>query len=530
MNFDKYDQDVQQWIQTVLTNYRQDPDTTLKYSNFIVSYGTETNDSRLIGIGYFYIAISYYHLNDGEKFFETVSKALNHLENAKEWEYIAKCYNLLGIIAMSRGNLPVAYDYYLSGIAYCEKYNFPDIKVILDNNCAAINFQSKRYKAGLKYIYDSLDYVRQHPESADYHRQLLCLYENIALSKVMQGCFDEAADTFKLLHEKYLPNGDQLDKIGCTIAEALYYHKSGQSAKRDEIIAEIDNSILQKAYFDLMDDYFMYAEMLLECDKDTEFLNVITALENIAEKVNQNHISLQTVSLKMKYFQKTGNRAEFSQASEVYYKLSEERNEEMLTMMNCVMTLRNNLEDVNKEKLILAEKSEHDALTHLANRAKLKIDAEKAYNTALMSHEYLTVEILDIDYFKEFNDNYGHQTGDEGIKTVADCIKDIADRHNAISARYGGDEFVLIYSGLSPSDAASCAKELKQMILDRKVEHKFSKIGNLLTVSQGLCCDIPTDRQTVWDFLKAADDMLYNMKKSTRNNYCVGNSAKTLLI
>ena len=116
MDFSNYNEIVQQWIDGVLSNINTDAELTLKYCNDIIDYGLKLDDPKLVGFGYFHIAQVYYSLNDGNQFFENISKSLSYLEKAKQWEYVAKAYNILGITALNRGNAPIAFDYYLNGI------------------------------------------------------------------------------------------------------------------------------------------------------------------------------------------------------------------------------------------------------------------------------------------------------------------------------------------------------------------------------------------------------------------------------
>ena len=134
MEFTEYNDIVKGWVQEVLDNHQKDAELTLKYCNDIIEYAGRTDDAKLLGFGYYYIAEVYYILNDGDSFFATVSKALSYLEKAGEWELIARSYNILGIIAMNRGNLPIAYDYYLNGLVYCRKLSAPEVEIIIKIN------------------------------------------------------------------------------------------------------------------------------------------------------------------------------------------------------------------------------------------------------------------------------------------------------------------------------------------------------------------------------------------------------------
>ena len=125
------------------------------------------------------------------------------------------------------------------------------------------------------------------------------------------------------------------------------------------------------------------------------------------------------------------------------------------------------------------------------------------------------------------NDNYGHQEGDHCLIRVAETIQKIADKYQAFAARYGGDEFVVIYGGLTRQQSATAAEELRKAIMELQLEHRYSKALPILTVSQGLCFGIPGEEDHVSDFLHRADEMLYRVKNISRNNYCVGDIDKT---
>ena len=141
---------------------------------------------------------------------------------------------------------------------------------------------------------------------------------------------------------------------------------------------------------------------------------------------------------------------------------------------------------------------------------------------ALKDEISFAVEILDIDYFKEYNDNYGHQAGDHVIIQIADVIRKFTEEHDGFCARYGGDEFIIIYENVDIKTVISYAEQLKEKVMELGIEHEYSKALPFVTISQGACCDMPQKNYRVWDFLRRADDMLYHIKKRCRNNYCIG--------
>ena len=191
-----------------------------------------------------------------------------------------------------------------------------------------------------------------------------------------------------------------------------------------------------------------------------------------------------------------------------------------ISEINLVAESINNLVGYLRENLVLQKKSEIDALTGLPNRMSYDeycIELEKYLHA---NQKTLGVEILDIDYFKQYNDNYGHQNGDACIKMIAGELQKLTQESPKIyAARYGGDEFVIIYPGFLFSEVENFVKLLKRNVQANSIEHKYSKAADVVTVTQGICFDVFTPEKTIADFLKRADEALYEEKKIGRNSY-----------
>ena len=172
----------------------------------------------------------------------------------------------------------------------------------------------------------------------------------------------------------------------------------------------------------------------------------------------------------------------------------------------------------------LPEKSETDALRRLANRFRLNDYLDQVFEKALSEQTPLAMEILDIDYFKQYNDNYGHQAGDECIKRIAKQLE-LMQNEMIFCARYGGDEFIILYQNMTEEAVRHAAEGLRQRIIDLGIQHAYSKAMPIVTISQGICYDIPKDDTKSWDFLHAADAMLYQVKKKSRNDLALGHLA-----
>ena len=530
MQVEEYNDIVQYWINCVLESRGRDAEQTIKCCSDIAAYGTKVGDSRLIGFGYYYMGETYYCLNDGNNFFESVSKALSHLDKAKEWELMARCYNLLGIWAMNRGNAPIAQDYYLNGINYCRKYHLVKMEAQICINMGALNVQCGRYEEAQQYLEQVLEYMKNETEDEDYHVMMVLIYQNLIKCLIPQEKSDRIEGIFRRIYHDHWNMVEAPEKLTVLCTESLYNDHIGDAKKRDQCIELVQGSIPENvAILDMFDDLYDYASMLLVNDKDEEFWHLIEIMEPLTRSCNIIKMQLKLISLKIRYYRKHEKSADYLQAAGLYYELSEIMETETRTMMNNILSLRKNLETANRarkemevQNRILLEKSEMDPLTKLANRFRLNDYSEGIFKRVCDVEGSLAVEILDVDYFKEYNDNYGHQAGDNCLVQVAGVLKTMASEHGAFCSRYGGDEFVVIYEDVTKEQVAEYAAELKSKILALHLEHKYSKAVPFVTVSQGLCWGEPKTGNRMWDFLHFADEMLYKVKTITRNNYCVG--------
>lgn len=530
MDYKKYNEIVQEWIEIVQENSDKDAELTLKYCQDIIDYGKKTQDDGLVALGYYHEGVVYYVLNDGSHFYEAVTNALSYLSKVEEWELMARCYNFLGIFSVNHGNAAIGLDYYLNALQCCKKGGVEAFASTVKINRGVLNIIYGRYDDAIQVLLEAFDYYSKHPELSRYDDYMICVYENMAKAYLCKGDLIEAKCCFENIHAEH---GEYLeDEIMLTVlaTEAMYYHFAGKDEKCQDRIARIHKELTPNMpIMDMFDDFYDYCKILLERDCKEEFWKLIDIMEPMVKSLDITNLILKILGLKIQYYRKHQMNAEYLQAAALYYEYSERAAVENRTMMNNVLNLRRTLEEVNLEKqeieeknVILQAKSETDALTGLSNRFRLNDYSEEAFQRALENGTSLAVEILDMDNFKGYNDFYGHQRGDECIQLVATAVKSM-EEFGAFTARYGGDEFVLIYEGKTKEDMVEYAAELRKRVMALGIEHRVSKISNIMTISQGICWDIPVEGNRMWDYLHASDDMLYRVKQRKRNNFCIGN-------
>ncbi len=157
-----------------------------------------------------------------------------------------------------------------------------------------------------------------------------------------------------------------------------------------------------------------------------------------------------------------------------------------------------------------------DALSGIANRRKLDLFFEREWASAIRHKTIISLMMIDIDYFKLYNDTYGHQVGDECIKKVARIIDDILKRPGDIVVRYGGEEFAVVMPGTDKEGALIMAEKLRTEVEALKIEHNSSEKG-IVTISLGVSCIQPGKKDSPKDLFSIADKALYRSKNEGRN-------------
>jgi diguanylate cyclase (GGDEF)-like protein len=163
----------------------------------------------------------------------------------------------------------------------------------------------------------------------------------------------------------------------------------------------------------------------------------------------------------------------------------------------------------------LGKLSYTDGLTKIANRRAMDEFIDNEWLRAIRNKSSISLVLIDIDFFKLFNDTYGHLKGDEALKKVATKLKNIVGRPGDMVARYGGEEFVFVLT--DTKNAKFVANNCRQSIKDLQIPHKSSKAAEVLTISVGYCTVVPEKGTEPSLIIDAADKALYKAKENGRD-------------
>ena len=180
-----------------------------------------------------------------------------------------------------------------------------------------------------------------------------------------------------------------------------------------------------------------------------------------------------------------------------------------------LLVLTRKLDDANQE---LTRLSSLDGLTGISNRRQFDETLLREWRRLGRQGRPLSMLLCDVDYFKQFNDAYGHQVGDECLKAVARTLKDTLRRPADLVARYGGEEFAVILPDTEITGALQVAEAMRSAVEGLNITHRYSKGASVVTISIGVASTTPS--RTGSDssaLLKRADDALYQAKQAGRN-------------
>ncbi len=206
----------------------------------------------------------------------------------------------------------------------------------------------------------------------------------------------------------------------------------------------------------------------------------------------------------------------FAQKRSLHRRLKIFGPEEMRTLTSSANLMLSEIETLHSQVINL---SQTDELTGVYNRRYFHEMFARDKAHAIRNQEYIALLLIDLDYFKQYNDIYGHISGDKCLQTFTKILKDNVKRRSDIIARYGGEEFIILLSDTPLPGVQAICKRIIKKLEDEAIPHEGSAVAHHVTCSIGGIAVIPTQETTEENLILRADGLLYQAKNAGRNQY-----------
>lgn len=537
-------------------------DDAFEYANIALKYFTEQED--FVSLSYAYFVLAKIHRAEGreQKAKEDLQRSIDIMRRLQDHFNLNQAYIEMIQILIEEKALEEALEYVEDGIDISERLNSPKELAEIALLAAKIHEERLEYQDSLKYhkiyVKARLDYEKQKGDellnnvnaqikinraehekeiyrlknvelrkktdeiqklyndmkiinnigqditsTLDIKKVLYLLYENInklmdatAFGIILLDKEMEQLDTrLMLIYGQPTPSTPiDLEDRNSLAAHVIRNKEAVMSNNYDEDTGSKDLTFLPKVLQGPTSRSFMMVPLILQ----DEAIGAITVQSGITDAYKDYHFNL--VKALASYI------AIAIKNSQESLKLSQEIEERIKT--------QNELEILNEK---LSRMSYIDALTQIPNRRSFVDYFSRELFRAKRQQESIALLIIDIDFFKEYNDNYGHVEGDRCLTAVATLLKHAMKRDMDFVARYGGDEFVAVMSTVDEDGAYQVAEQMVLNIKEAALEHVYSPIEDIITITIGGIALIPHQNYTMEQIIHFADRALYVAKDKGRN-------------
>ena len=495
----------------------------------LLEYAADTGSQKLAGLGLYYLAEYYWQNGQYESTMQCLSESVGYLKNSQMYELLARTYNMMGAVSDRKNNRMVALSSYYNCLQYAEKYHYYYIQGMAEGNIAYTLVRMRLRQEAIQHYRVALDcYARAEKSYYLNYNRINCMIE-CGCCHLFQQEVEEALRLWEEIQQLIQEEPDsyysaitvEMYQIPC---EVLQGRRDEAEVLAQDLLEQLEDPV---KFAELLDNLVIVAGILSFMPRENLLERLIEIIDGKQIEEHYN-IFLDLYPFKSKLLQKRGLTREYIEYTRQYFAVYEQYQKENREALINVMELQDRLKNVtldwtnmqasNRELESLAM---HDELTGLANRAFLHEYFTNCFEHAYGEKEILGVELMDIDFFKEYNDRYGHLKGDHCLKAIAGVLRKQQFPGKIFCARYGGDEFMILYTGMTAEQIRRTSEDILREVRKLKLPHEGSNCSPYVSISQGVFARVPTGNNREWDFTLRADDLLYRAKNCGRNGICM---------
>lgn len=507
-------------LDKIKENRFEDIELQMKLCEQLYKQGQQQKNEYVQGAALFYHAEAMYG-QSAEQAEEYAQKALTILSGCDDYELLARAYNLLGILANNKENLSVALENLLSCNKICEEHSLKHIQGLCTCNIGVIYQLLESYEKSIQYFLIAIDCFKESQDQTFTMFNITSIYLNVFICYLKMENVEQMGIYLDLIRK----NREYVEPIfSLELCEAQYYEYTKDYEKMEETLAKVvGRALSQTNAIDYMDFYQILCELLDRQERYDTLLSVLDEVEKVLDEDSFPRVRIVFLKYRLQCLEKKADFSEYAKWTKEYVKTYEliDRNYHRSVLES--VNLRMYVEELKLSESEYEQKSMTDNLTQIYNRYGFHRFTQPLMEKAAKNHENVSLSIIDLDYFKQVNDAYGHGYGDQCLVSFANLLKSF-QKEDVFVGRYGGDEFVLFTYGKRFQEVEEISESLQKKLADLAIESKGSSISKYLTISQGIYYGVPTGTDTVFTFLHEADAALYEVKRRGRNHYGISSS------
>lgn len=502
---------------------------TFESAGKLMQAGVDADSDMLIGIAYYYMAECYLGKEDKDKVNNCLMTCIKYLQSCGPYEYIARAYNMLGVIAQSQDNIAMAMEYYDDAIRYCEEYELDYVHAMVFSNVADSYYRLGQNDEALQYFEKAEDYFLREKQGIFFWNNLLLNVVGAMNCLVGLGRNEEVFSRGEQMEEvaEHI-DGERRPELVLASARGTIAWLKGDMQKAYFYVKEAGRALNGTGILESYDNMLDYLNLLVRMKCYDELLEATDRLVKQMDNMQDSDFRLQLLKIRLQYCseqmtakQQSEEMQYFLKVYEIKRRLSGETALKSLGMRREFQKIKEKQYELKLQNKKLLRNSLHDVMTGLPNRAYLNQHAEESFEEAFHRQKALGVCLMDVDCFKQLNDRYGHVAGDKSLMAVAEVLKVINRKEDVFCARYGGDEFILLFYDRTREEMERILGEIRSMVGRLGIPNEDSWVDSNVSVSIGGICRIPGSADRLWDFLAAADETLYRIKREGRNGFQV---------
>lgn len=475
-----------------------------------------TEEINKLGEEYYKKGYDLYSTDEDQAYYY-IQESLSFVSAEQNPELHAKANNMLGIISTHREDYSTAINQLSSCLSICYSHNIPFFAGLSASNLGFLFQNIGNYDKAISYYEQAVDFFRAdntHDNFEEYRATLLTNIFNCYYRLDDHAAMSDILTQMRSVQELIDPS------FSMSMYEAIYAKSIGDSAGMKKNIDECLSKFFEEKE---LADYIDICQFLCEFLYDN---GLFAPLGKVLEFIDTNipdaifpRIRIELVKYKMAYYESIGDSAQYIAAAKEYVSLYETITKIFHKSISESVLLGLELKEMEKGYKEFEKKADTDALTQLLNRNGMIEKVSPLLTDAQKTRTLVSVFIVDIDYFKQYNDHYGHVLGDECIKKVAKVLKSSFDNSSFV-CRYGGDEFTAFCHDMSEVEAQAAGDKIVQAVCDLRIESVDSPISENVSVSVGFFTGIPSESESLEDLIDHADKGLYTAKERGRNRAC----------